>query len=504
MGVIEDRDYYTLLGISPRATQGEIKQAYRTLARKFHPDLGHSEEYEEQFRQVTEAFKILSDPEKRNEYNKENGFEYAKTADIDREEKLKQATKEKDKHVSVAAALDPEKTWRNLGKSAEGDLKLGHKVALTPQEEMESTEEEGEEQVVPWGDSDKAPETPEPGQQKSIVKRLLARIGVGRNVDARTAEKARLRRELDEASQPLRHADTKHKVQRPQSAPRANASNRAVDPFRGDRVFNFQITPLECALGTSREIALSGLRDEKTTKVRIKIPQGIEDGTVLSVRRGWDEIKVHISIVEDSVVYLEGLDIIVRMPITVGEAVNGGNLEVPTVERHERVTISAGLDTHERIRVGPFGLSDESSGEKGELYIECYIVPPAGTVSDTLKAAVRMIDSRYDGPVRKDVDRKGNWQKQGEMSVLELPLTLGEALEGLELELSTPRGPAKVKVPPRWRWGERLAAGDGCFVMPYIVLPSDAGSDLKDAVKAVEQHYQTYVRDNLPRRLIRD
>jgi curved DNA-binding protein len=63
-------DYYKVLGINAKATEKEIKKAYRKLARKYHPDLNpNNPEAERTFKQINEAHEVLSDPEKRKKYD---------------------------------------------------------------------------------------------------------------------------------------------------------------------------------------------------------------------------------------------------------------------------------------------------------------------------------------------------------------------------------------------------------------------------------------------------
>lgn len=64
------RDYYEVLGVAKDSSQNEIKSQYRKLALKFHPDRNKSNDAVEHFKEISEAYAILSDPEKRNVYDK--------------------------------------------------------------------------------------------------------------------------------------------------------------------------------------------------------------------------------------------------------------------------------------------------------------------------------------------------------------------------------------------------------------------------------------------------
>src|SRR6478735_3100556 len=63
-------DYYKTLGVDKKASEEDIKKAYRKLARKYHPDLNpHDKEANKRFQQINEANEVLSDPGKRKKYD---------------------------------------------------------------------------------------------------------------------------------------------------------------------------------------------------------------------------------------------------------------------------------------------------------------------------------------------------------------------------------------------------------------------------------------------------
>src|ERR1700730_4231377 len=67
---MEFKDYYKVLGVERGASEAEIKSAYRKLARKYHPDVNpNNKQAEAQFKDINEAYQVLSDPEKKQKYD---------------------------------------------------------------------------------------------------------------------------------------------------------------------------------------------------------------------------------------------------------------------------------------------------------------------------------------------------------------------------------------------------------------------------------------------------
>ncbi len=78
MIMTDKRDYYEVLGVTRSASADDIKNAFRNLARKLHPDVNKAEDAEEKFKEINEAYGVLSDPDKRAAYDR-YGFQGVNT-----------------------------------------------------------------------------------------------------------------------------------------------------------------------------------------------------------------------------------------------------------------------------------------------------------------------------------------------------------------------------------------------------------------------------------------
>jgi DnaJ-class molecular chaperone len=278
-------DPYETLGVSRDADEAAIRSAYRSLAKKHHPDLNPNKpEAADRFKTIASAYELLSDPEKR--------------ARFDRGE------------------IDAEGQETPKARPFYRDFSAGS----------------GREQYTEGGGASGV----DPADLDDILAQAFGR------------------------------------------ARRGGAGMGAADfPIPGqDAHYALTVGFVEAATGVTRRLTLP---DGKTLDVNI--PAGTETGDVLRLRGqggpGWNGGKPGDALIETTVAphphfRREGDDIVVRLPVTLKEAVLGTALTVPTIKGNVRVTIPAGSGDGTRLRLRGRGIRN------GHQFVELDVIVPPG------------------------------------------------------------------------------------------------------------------------------
>lgn len=283
---------YTTLGVAPSASAAEIKKAFRTLAAKFHPDKNPGDKAAEaRFKEVSAAYDVLSDPDKRKNYD-EFGAD------------------------SMHSGFDPARAraYQQAGAGFGGGRGPG-----------------GFGGFGGFG-----------GDGVEFDLRDLFGGGGGR---------------------------------------------RRAPPVREASVH------LELAQAlTGVEVMVDGQR--------VRIPPGADEGNTLKVTTASGPLRISIHIRPHPHFQREGLDLVLKLPVTLGELAGGAAVEVPTPRGPVTLKIPARTSAGAHLRLRGKGV--ERKGTSGDLYVE--LVPRLpDTWNDTFVAACQEAESLYTKPVREGV-----------------------------------------------------------------------------------------------------
>src|SRR5919197_493889 len=301
-----NRDLYSVLGVSRKANADEIKKAYRKLARKYHPDRNPGDEAsEERFKEVQEAYDTLSDPEKRRSYDAGGMFSGfgprgfgggGFTSDLG------------DIFSTFFGRRGGGGQAPVRGRDLETETRLSFEQAM-----------EGVEVVVTVPKQATCPTCHGSGAQPGTTPTVCPRCG-GRGIDAESQG-------FFSISQPC---------------PRCGGSGQVIEH------------PCETCGG-------SGLTMQRK-RYRVKVPAGVRDGSRIRVAgKGEDgprggppgDLYVVTRVAQSPVFRQRGDgDLEVVVPITIAEAIQGGTVEVPTLNGTKRIRIPAGTKhgTVQRLR----------------------------------------------------------------------------------------------------------------------------------------------------------
>lgn len=351
---MSETNFYKLLGLKPGAPANEVKRAFRALARQYHPDSGHELASDYMFQKITEAYDHLSDPDLKAEYD----AAHRQYSDI----------KEK-----VDVYKNADKFKFGSGKSSSTD----NTNATT------STNFEG-----PSG---------------------LRFGGMKIKPDGKEAKESSIFGKVTEKLQRVKESTDGlfGKVTGTQRRDTVDGKGTKSIPRDGAE-FTFSINALESLHGTTRELTFEGANGPRL--IRVKIPAGVMPGALLKVNCPPKEdepgriVHVRVQIDAHELVEREGCDIIVKVPITVGEAVNGTEIEIPTLEGPVKIRIPPGWDIEKRLRLKSRGLALEAGGERGHMFVKTYVVLPDAP-SEELAEAAKQLDRLYRTEVRKDLPK---------------------------------------------------------------------------------------------------
>lgn len=333
------KDLYEILGIGKNATDDEIKKAYRNLAKKYHPDVNPgNKEAEQKFKEINEAYQILSDPQKRAQYDQfgssafeQGGFGqgdydfggFSGFGDI----------------FSDIFDMFGGGTRRNTGPQKGKDIR--YDMMLTFEEAAFGVEREIE--IERYEECDKC-------------------NGSG----AKAGTKAE--------TCPVCHGTGEVRVT--QNTPLGRIVNvRTCSRCHGEgKIINEPCTKCN---GTGKI--------RKTRKIKVNIPAGIDDGQMVSLRgegepgaRGGarGDLFIVIRVKPHKIFIRDGYNVLLKMPISFAEAALGAEMKVPTIDGNVIYNIPEGTQTGTKFRLKGKGIPYINGRGRGDQIVEVYIDVP--------------------------------------------------------------------------------------------------------------------------------
>jgi molecular chaperone DnaJ len=379
-------DYYQTLGVSRSATAAEIKKAYRKLARKYHPDVNPgNKSAEEKFKQVSSAFEVLSDPKKRKLYD-EFGEDAAKIGWDEKKAEALRAYKNAAAQGGGGVHFEPgegnvnfEEILGDLFGSARGDgggvdFFGGGARATGPRRGEDLTTRVQLPLAEAVNGTERALSITRPGRCPTCS-------GAGTRGPVGTCPTCKGTGRTRRATGGLFFQG---------ACPTCKGTGRAAQPC-------------ETCEGTGRV--------EETQRITVKIPPGVQTGSQVRLAgqggagtRGGPpgDLFIETEVLPHPLVRREGNDLYLELPITVPEAVFGGEVRVPTFSGDVTVKIPPGSQSGRKMRLRGRGVPSLRGSGRGDLYLDLKVMVPNGSDPEARAAAEKMRNA-YRGDVRADV-----------------------------------------------------------------------------------------------------
>lgn len=327
------RDYYEVLGVSRSSSDAEIKRAYHRLAREYHPDLNKNSDAEARFKEINEAYEILGDRRKRGDYDRWG-------------------------HVGAGGGFATDSGGFGFGDIF-GDF-FGFGGVRTA-----------------------ARRAPQKGADLRYDLTLTfeeAAFGCEKEIEIARLDTC-----------PSCHGTGADPGTSPMRCPQCNGTGE-VRRVR-QSVFGSFVNVGACArCGGEGEVVTTpcrecrGQKHVRTTKrLSVTVPPGVDAGTQIRLseegqagRRGGmsGSLYVVISVRKHPYFKRQNSTVFLELPVNVAQAALGDEIEVPTLEGEENLTIPAGTQTGETFRLRGNGIPYLRGGGRGDELVTVYVVTP--------------------------------------------------------------------------------------------------------------------------------
>ncbi len=325
------RDYYEVLGVQRNASQDEIKKAFRRLARQYHPDVNKAPDAEAKFKEINEAYEVLSDPEKRSMYDR---FGHA--------------------GPSAAPGFDPfagADPFSSIFETFFGGTMRGTQRGPQRGADLRYTLSISFEEAIF-------------GVEKTIEFRRMETCQACRGSGA------------EPGTEPVRCPKCGGLGEIRQRAPLFNmVTVTTCDMCRGEGT----VIAIPC-----RECRGEG-RVRQTRKITVRVPPGVDSSSQIRISGEGDagprggphgNLYVVIDVQPHPYFVREGNDIILELPLNVAQAALGAEVDVPTVDGTERLHIPPGVQSGAVFRIRGKGVPFLRSSGRGDQIVVVRVVVP--------------------------------------------------------------------------------------------------------------------------------
>ena len=366
------RDYYKVLGVTREASGEQIKKAFRKLARKYHPDVtGGDKKAEDRFKEINEAYEVLSDQEMRQQYDQfgHDGPTQGFGGGMD-----------------GFGGVNMEDILRGFSGFGGGGSPFG--------EGMHG-------RVRQRGGPRRPARNAAPPPSRGVDLRLTLKV------DFVTAARGGSESITYRRQVPCEECGGSGRV----SGSELNecpicAGRGKTDGMQGPIQVEQSCTACagtgKTSLTTCSRCGGEG-RSDGEERLTVKVPEGIRDGGRIRLagkgnsgtRGGWPgDLIIELEVKPHPYLRRDGKDVHLVCPLSASEAVNGTKVEVPTLDGPKTLSVPAGVRCGQRLRMRGKGMTDpRSKGQRGHQFVEIQLVLPKD-LNDEEKQALAAIDER--------------------------------------------------------------------------------------------------------------